>query len=542
MKKLYNYTQFNVNEKNKFFSWINDNILNKLSGWSKEFFIWLKKGQIRTIESGSKKGKPLAMLFVPENGSIVEQLRNFSSMPHNEAVVPLTHPKYTNIGSADLKKEIIDYYNIKKTIAEYYDKPKDQRNQSDDIKGMKAKPIFIYGAPGIGKTEIVAACCDELKIPLLFLDVQFMNPEDFKGIPSVHNIREPKFSKEGGIEDTGSGFTRSNPPSMFPRDNGKDGRGGIIFMDELNRSQPNVLNTMMQFIQQGRIGEEYVLPNKWILVAAGNREEDDPDANIAAIGTAMASRMTIVNYIPNYNPETGGMDPEITEWKEWASKEMGIMPELVSYLTAHPDQYHKNDPGSGGAFPTPRSWTEASKILYSKLHINGKKSWRNVTDQYIKFVFSKEVGQTAATDFTSYLELLKKFSEMELNEILTNSDNVKIPDELRNDSSNIFGLGSLLYNRITDKELTSQAFNKVYNLLKYFYRVEGGNPDKRDSNGKLLNPSGKGERYSWLYKRFLEKWKTGNMLQSNQSNDSFTPKERKKRKEISDWTISFDKN
>src|ERR1700761_9563549 len=103
MRKIYNYTQFNVNERNVFLSWIKDKIIDKLTGWCKDFFINLKKGKIRTIESGPKKGRPIAMLFVPENGPIVEQLRNYMSMRHsyesmdtNEAIQPLAHKKYTN--------------------------------------------------------------------------------------------------------------------------------------------------------------------------------------------------------------------------------------------------------------------------------------------------------------------------------------------------------------------------------------------------------------------------------------------------------------
>jgi hypothetical protein len=543
MRKIYNYSQFNVNERNVFLSWINDNVIKKLSGWGKEFYTWLQKGLIRTIPSGPNKGRPYAMLFLPENGPIVEQLKNYMSMRHSEslvaeATVPLEHKKYTNVGSETLKKEIMDYFKIKTTIATYYDKPKEDRSTDDPARGMKAKPIFIYGAPGIGKTEIVAQCCDELSVPLLFLDVQFMNPEDFKGVPSVHQLR-PHIYKNDILEDPGSGFTRSNPPSVFPRDNGINGRGGIIFMDELNRAQQSVLNTMMQFIQQGRIGDEYSLPNKWCLIGAGNREEDDPDASITTIGTALASRMSIMNYVPNYNPKTGTMDPEIPEWKEWASKEMGIMPELVSYLTAYHERFHQNDPQEhgGGAFPSPRSWTEASKILYSRIHMNGKQSWRDVNKDFIQLVFEKEVGRTAATEFVSYLDVLRDFTEQELNEILINAEKVKVPAILKTNTSYLFGLGALLYNRITDKELTPDAFNKVYNLLKYLYMAEGGDP----KNPKT-KPTGKGERYGWMYKRFISKYMQGsNTMNHMQTTDNFNADLRAKRSEIAGWATSFNK-
>lgn len=549
MKKIYNYSDFNLYERNTFLSWIKDSIIKNLKGWYRDFYTWIKKGLIRKIDSGPNKGKPYAMLFLPENGSIVEQLRNYMSMRHvayesaidfedyktNEAIQPLTSDKFTNVGSADLKEMIKDYYKVKVHVANYYANPKDKRPADDPARGMKAKPIFIYGAPGIGKTEIVAQCCDDLTIPLLFLDVQFMNPEDFKGVPSVHQIRAPKIVDDVLI-DAGSGFTRANPPSVFPRSNGAekngDGPGGIIFMDELNRSSQNVLNTMMQFIQQGRIGDEYSLPSKWCLVAAGNRAEDDPDANISDIGTALASRMSIVNFVPNYNAAAGKEDG-IGEWKAWADKELGIMPELISYLSAYPERFHENDPqaNQGGAFPSPRSWTEASKILYGRLYIQNKKTWRDVSMDFIRSVFEKEIGRTAAASFCSYLEVIKQFSEEELDMILKDSAKVKIPANIAKDSNIFFGLCTLLYNRITETELTPDVFNKVYNLLLYIKNIE--DPTK----------NGKGEKYCMFYRKFLDKFeKSKNTL--NHIQTAITPDFKgcvDRRNQLATWAAAYNK-
>jgi len=491
MKKIYNYSQFNMNERGVF-NWIKQS-LSKLTGWSKDFLMGL--GKFGKIQSGPRKGSPYVMLFVPENGSIVEQLRNYMSfrganenLDVNEAKVELASTDYINVSATTLKQEILDYFNIKTTMADYYAKPQGDRDPKDTARGMKAKPIFIYGAPGIGKTEIVAQCCDKLTIPLLFLDVQFMNPEDFKGIPSYHEIRPVKISKDHGIEDPGEGFTRSNPPSIFPRDNGVSGRGGIIFMDELNRSNESVLNTMMQFIQQGRIGDEYKLPSKWALIAAGNREDDDPNGQIKTIGTALTSRFTVLNYVPNYGAAAGH---EIDEWKEWAENEMFIMPELVSFLQAYPDKFHDNDDpvnNKGGAFPTPRSWTEASKILMSKITINKKGSWRDVPTDYIKDVFAKEVGTKAAGEFGGYLDVLKALTEDDLNNILADYKKVPVAPLIKSNPHYIWGLGSLLFSRIKSKTLDSQTFYKIYNLLKY------------------INEYGNGERFSWIYKKALLTW------------------------------------
>ena len=69
-----------------------------------------------------------------------------------------------------------------------------------------------------------------------------MNPEDLLGIPSTHEI-EPVNVKDGVLASRGKGFSRSNPTSLLPPDNGEDGKGGILFLDEMNRANSVVLNS-----------------------------------------------------------------------------------------------------------------------------------------------------------------------------------------------------------------------------------------------------------------------------------------------------------
>ena len=88
---LQNYTKFKLYEC--LFSWISDKVVKGLKGWSKEFLTAVKAGLIRTIPSGPRKGKPFAMLFVPQNGSITQQVKDFYySNVQTEAVVPLDYP------------------------------------------------------------------------------------------------------------------------------------------------------------------------------------------------------------------------------------------------------------------------------------------------------------------------------------------------------------------------------------------------------------------------------------------------------------------
>ena len=443
MKILQNYTKFKLYEN--LFAWINDKVIKGLKGWSREFLTAVKAGLIRTIPSGPRKGKPFAMLFVPQNGSITKQVKDFYYSNVTEAVVPLDYPTkdIVNQSAEQLRQDIMDYYKIKNLIA-------------NGEKGLKCKPLFIYGAPGIGKTEIVTACADELSIPLIFLDCQFMNPEDFKGVPSLHEVTPMTKDENGVLTSVGSGYTRANPPSVFPRDNGVDDKGGILFLDELNRSNESVLGSLMQFIQAGRIGDEYSLPSKWIIVAAGNRQEDDPNSPIQPLGTALTGRFTPSNYVPDFE-----------EWAKWASSQMNIMPELVMFLRHNAEFFHYNDPEIPGAYPTPRSWTQASQILLSKAKLNGKVNWRELSSSYIVNVFAKEIGPAVAGKFNEYLDVLRDVTDDDINLMFKDPMAAPIPGKIKTDGSLLYGLMAMVLARIKTYKL-----NELFNMFIYFDRYK----------------------------------------------------------------------
>jgi hypothetical protein len=130
----------------------------KFFGWTGRFLKSLAKGLIEPIPYGPKKGLPTVMLFLPENGSIYKQMAEFEKgvNPLKEARIPLEYTgedqSVRNISAEQLREDVIRLYKSKES-------------------GGRAKPIFIYGAPGIGKTEIVGQAADELGVPVMKLDL-----------------------------------------------------------------------------------------------------------------------------------------------------------------------------------------------------------------------------------------------------------------------------------------------------------------------------------------------------------------------------------
>lgn len=456
-KRIFTFKQF-VNESYKLdegiFTWLKQNVLDKITGWASDFYNMLKSGLIRTAPSGPLKGKPVQMLFLRENGSIEDQVKKFYGESYiEEAVVPLEYTgsdqSVRNIAADDLKKSIIKLYRSKE-------------------RGGRAKPIFIYGAPGIGKTQIVAQAADELGVDLVFLDLQFMNPEDFLGIPKQIDIEEPKFD-DGKVVSGGKGFTRSNPPLLLPRDNRPHGKGGIIFMDEMNRSNKVVLSSVMQFVQQGRIGE-YNLPDKWVIVSAGNRPEE---ADVAEFDFALADRFIILNYVPT-----------IEGWAEWARKNGKIFPELVTFLMHNKDLFHQLDVEKEVKnFPSPRSWSDSALQIYDEVQDEGVNSWRDLPDSTIANIFYDNVGPFAAGKISDYLKILKRISDQEMEMIKNDAENAPMVDSALKEKSVLYGLSSMVLSSVDQYSTES-----LYNIMKYFNRY---------NQLELL---------SWIYKSILNKF------------------------------------
>ena len=78
------------------------------------------------------------------------------------------------------------------------------------------QPVFIWGAPGVGKSQVVAQIADELGLKLTDLRAVLLDPVDLRGLPSL-----------------GDGVAHWCPPSFLPSDG-----EGILFLDELNAAPP----------------------------------------------------------------------------------------------------------------------------------------------------------------------------------------------------------------------------------------------------------------------------------------------------------------
>lgn len=112
---------------------------------------------------------------------------------------------------------------------------------------------FIWGSQGIGKTESIKQVAQELEMQFVHLHLATQEVGDLVGLL--------KHKDDGTVEHS--------RPEWFPT-SGK----GIIFLDELNRAHPDVIQSMFSFITSKTI-HRHQLPSEWKIVAAGNYASDD---------------------------------------------------------------------------------------------------------------------------------------------------------------------------------------------------------------------------------------------------------------------------
>ena len=199
----------------------------------------------------------------------------------------------------------------------------------------KKRPLFLWGPPGIGKSEVVASITEELGGLMIDLRLGQMDPTDIRGIPF--------YNKETGVMDWA-------PPIDLPdAETSAQYPVVVLFMDEMNSAAPAVQAAAYQLVLNRRVGK-YVLPDNVVMIAAGNRESDK--GVTYRMPTPLANRFVHLE-----------MRPDFATWQEWAVQN-NIHKDVVGYLSfAKNDLYDFDAKSASRSFATPRSWTFVSELL-----------------------------------------------------------------------------------------------------------------------------------------------------------------------------------
>ena len=199
----------------------------------------------------------------------------------------------------------------------------------------KQRPLFLWGPPGIGKSELVADLTKDLGGYMIDLRLGQMEPTDIRGIPF--------YNKDSGKMDW------AEPVDLPSKELAAEYPVVVLFLDEMNSAAPSVQSAAYQLILNRRVGK-YVLPDNVVMVAAGNRESDK--------GVTYRMPTPLANRFIHQE-----MKVDFASWQEWAV-EHKIHKDVVGYLSfAKQDLYDFDAKSASRAFATPRSWSFVSELL-----------------------------------------------------------------------------------------------------------------------------------------------------------------------------------
>jgi predicted AAA+ superfamily ATPase len=340
----------------------------------------------------------------------------------------------------------------------------------------KGRPLLIWGAPGIGKTSVVKGFgLKTAGVPVIEVILSLMEPTDVAGLPGV----EPD-SKYGGTKRSVNFL-----PMIWPLDNGDiekedengkkikiPGKGGIIFLDEVNRAHPAVQAAMLKVVLDREIAAaNYKIPDKWLILAAANRPEDEPGL-IKPMSLALANRFAQVNFIS---------DPK--NWSKWArgTASADLSDEVIAFVELMQDYFYVLPAGLSGGREgettmgvTPRAWEYAARE-YKERRAQAIENGSDITEATTRLIFDKHVGKKVSAIITDFLETVKVWPVDKVYKIFTDpmDPTVVLPSNSAGtyDLRKSYGIMYLASRYKLGEKLTKEEFT---NFVQYLTNLDSG--------------------------------------------------------------------
>ncbi len=209
---------------------------------------------------------------------------------------------------------------------------------------VRQRPIFLLGAPGIGKTAIMEQIAQELGIALVSYSMTHHTRQSALGLPFITQ-KEYDGRTVSVSEYTMSEIIASIHETM---ENSRI-REGILFLDEINCVSETLSPAMLQFLQYKVFGRHSV-PEGWVIVTAGNPPEYNK--SVREFDVVTMDRLKILE-----------VEPDLRCWKEYAA-ERGIHSAVMNFLDLKKDSFYCMETTvKGRSYVTARGWEDLSQIL-----------------------------------------------------------------------------------------------------------------------------------------------------------------------------------
>lgn len=230
--------------------------------------------------------------------------------------------------------------------------------------------IMLVGRHGIGKSQTIASFYRSRRMPVAaFFLGQMSDPGDLIGL--MH-------------KDDSTGRSAFLPPYWWPTDD----QPIALFLDELNRARPEILQSVMELALNKTLAGKR-LPEGSVIVAAVNEGDE---YQLTDLDPALVSRFNLYHFAPS-----------VDDWMRWAGENQ-IDSRVTSFLHKQP-HYLDND-------GTQQNAPQAATITSGLVKTPDRRGWARVSDLvesiesigsiHIKMI-AGIVGPNAATAFRKSL-------------------------------------------------------------------------------------------------------------------------------------------
>lgn len=270
----------------------------------------------------------------------------------------------------------------------------------------RQRPVFLLGAPGIGKTAIMEQIAEEMDIALVSYSMTHHTRQSALGLPFISHRNYQ------GTEFDVSEYTMSEIIASVYEMMEKSGKKeGILFLDEINCVSETLAPSMLQFLQYKTFGKHKV-PQGWVIATAGNPPQFN--RSVREFDVVTMDRLKVLEVEADYDT-----------WRSYAVNR-GLHGSIITYLDIKKNDFYVIENSvDGKTYVTARGWEDLSETIYL-YEESGFAVDETLIGQYLR---NKRISR----DFAAYYDLYQKYKkDYQVHQILAGKDDASIRKRAKN--------------------------------------------------------------------------------------------------------------
>ena len=255
-------------------------------------------------------------------------------------------------------------------------------NVNLQLKQKAAARLYMIGAPGCGKSDIMRQICQENGWALAVRYISNMSIEQMTGLPvkptegQVATWSVPELFNFKNIEYKPEGYVEGKTPT-------------VLLLDDFHLCDRMMQKYMFQLLTYMGLNG-YHLPSNTAIILAGNRNNDK--AGAMPIPAPVCNRMMFVE-----------VTSEAEDWLKNFALKTGVRGDICTFIHNKGDVYLSQEPIETNAWTSPRSWTYLGYQMDAYEEMNGK-----IDLDELRVMATGLLGPEVTQQFIMYRELFAK--------------------------------------------------------------------------------------------------------------------------------------